>query len=648
MQTMDCTYIEHQGSVGRGRSRTAGARAARPGPASLAGLALLVAALAAPALAGSLSPDLAALDLVAGGEGEVAVIVTYRHPPGDAESGKIATRGGHHLRTLHGVRAVAADIPVAALRELAGDPEVESISVDERVRVATDVAVPALGASLVRQVLGEDGAGVRVAVVDSGIEPVKNLGVTRDRPLGRIVAWTDLVDPNRTSPTDPFGHGTHVAGIIAADLEEIRDPGGRVATYGGVAPQADLVSVRVLDRDGEGRTSDLIAGIDWVVDHASALGIRVLNLSLGHAVHEPAATDPLVRACERAWDAGLLVVVSAGNGGREGNGYGTITSPGNSERVLTVGALNDGGTWGRSDDVPTSYSSRGPARLDGTVKPDLLAPGDNIVSLRVPHSTLDRELPDNRVGSSSRGAAEPEFFRLSGSSMAAAMASGGAALLLAADPSLDPDTLKARLMRSAEKRTEDLYVRGAGSLDLAAALEDTGRAAHSTSPHAERGDATVRVTDLEPWGPDWEMQAVYGGDALWQADAAWDLLGAAPGDEASSAQPVLWQVPLAGQRGTSLVWERAQLPTAQSVVWQRGGPVQSESVVWQIDGPIASESVVWQLRPGGSDDPLSAESVVWQIGPTPADDTVGAESVVWQIDGGGLAILGQGDGRAAP
>jgi serine protease AprX len=583
-------------------------------PGRVAALAAAAGLTVLPADAGRLSRDLAALELVAGAEGEVDVIILYRRSPGPDHAARLREGGGSALRELRLVRGTAATVPVGRLRRIAEDPDVVGVSWDEAVAAATDIAVPALGAAAAREVLGADGTGIVVAVIDSGVAPGPGLGAAPENPLGRIAAWVDLVEPNRRSPSDPYGHGTHVAGIIAAA------EGGGSRLYGGVAPGAQIASIRVLDHEGRGRTSDVIAALQWAVDHAAELGIRVVNLSLGHPVREPAGTDPLVLACDAAWDAGLLVVASAGNLGREPDSLGTVSSPGNAAKLLTVGALADRDTARRSDDTVATYSSRGPTRFDGTVKPDLLAPGDSIVSLRAPHSLLDRSFPDNRVGSSSPGAADAGWFRLSGTSMAAAMVSGAAAVLLAAEPQLDPDTLKARLMRSAEKRDEAIWARGAGALDLLAALDDRGRADGSPSPRAAAEGAGIRLDDIRTWGSGgWDPVAIYGPEALWDLDAAWERLQAPePDDEA----PLVWQVPAPEDRGRGIRWERVPGPSPDSVIWQ----LRADSVIWQRD--LGPESVIWQGL-------LQSESVIWQRGVT-----LTAESVIWQR---GLDILVLGD-----
>jgi serine protease AprX len=641
----------------------------------------LSAALGAPGTGkGRLSRDLKALELVAGTEGGVDVIISYETHPGAERRTELERMGATHRRNLSLVRAVAARVPVSQLRQVAARAGVRSIVLDDPISASTDVAVPAVGGHLAREVFGLDGAGVRVAVIDSGVEPLPGLGATPEAPDGRLVAWVDLVDPQRSRPGDPFGHGTHVAGIIAGAETELVDP-GRQRTFGGVAPAAEIVSVRVLDREGNGRVSDAIAGIDWVVRNAQELNIRIINLSLGHPVRDPAAYDPLVQACERAWEAGLLVVVSGGNLGRETPAYGTVTSPGNSAVVLTVGALVDAETASRSDDTVASYSSRGPTIFDGIVKPDLLAPGDGLVSLRSPLSFLDRHFPENRVGSTSRGAKAAEFFRLSGTSMAAAMASGAAALLLAQDPDLGPDDLKARLMRSAEKRPEGIYAQGAGTLDLMQALETEGWVDTSRSASSLRDDLAVQLVQDAPWSLDagWGLEDVYGPAALWDASTVWDLEEIWADDEGTAE--VVWQVPTPSPPETERVWRRLPDPASQSVVWQlvespmrgRPGPadeVDSDSVVWQLrpakggaaEDALTGESVVWQGRPSKkahplqpSDDFLSSESVVWQGKPTVigghpslTTDWVSAESVVWQGQRTGLQILIQGDGDRRP
>ncbi len=281
-------------------------------------------------------------------------------------------------------------------------------------------------------------------------------------------------------PHDPFGHGTHVAGIIGGI------GGISAGTYTGVANDASIHSVRVLDHEGKGVTSDVIAGLDWVLSNGETNKIRVVNLSLGKGIEESNTTDPLVLAVEQVWDAGYVVVASAGNYGRDGNM--TITSPGNSRKIITVGSLTDNGTGNDfSDDYVSTFSSMGPTLGDHVLKPDLIAPGNRLVATISGKSRLKQDLAE-RVRDCN-GACPAEYLELSGTSMAAAMVSGTAALMLTNDPSLSPATIKARLMRSARKIDADPVTSGAGVLDVSAALAETGTVTgQALSPRMMRND----------------------------------------------------------------------------------------------------------------------------------------------------------------
>ncbi len=233
---------------------------------------------------------------------------------------------------------------------------------------------------------GVNGQGIGIAIVDSGIAPHSALSQ-------RVVANVSFITGD-SQVTDEFGHGTHVAGIIAGSAAPAS--GVAPAYTGGIAPGASLVNVRVLSADGSGYTSDVIAGIQWVVANRALYNIRVINLSLGHPVMEACATDPLCEAVNQAVQAGIVVVVAAGNTGRVPDGrtvLGSVSSPGNSPYAITIGALNTWGTADRSDDTVAAYSSRGPTVYDRAVKPDIVAPGTKILSLQADGALLPAMYP---------------------------------------------------------------------------------------------------------------------------------------------------------------------------------------------------------------------------------------------------------------
>ena len=349
------------------------------------------------------------------------------------------------------------------LSNLASDFGVDHLSGDLPVHTAMAVSAQATGADQVwsgttggllglGNVPGVTGQGVVVAVVDSGIDP------THPALAKKVIGAISFVsgDP---STGDAYGHGTHVAGIIAG----IGAPASKVTPLyqGGIAPGAQLVNVRVLGPDGSGLTSDVIAGIDWVVQNRAKYNIRVMNLSLGHPVTEPSATDPLCEAVARAVNAGITVVASAGNAGVAADGtpiLGGIMSPGNSPLAITVGATNTQGTARRNDDTIATYSSRGPTKYDFGVKPDLAAPGNKIVSLESTGSYLSSHYPYLHKA----GVGANSYMQLSGTSMSAPMVSGATALLLQGVPNLSPAQVKLALQAGASFMT-DAGLMGAGA-----------------------------------------------------------------------------------------------------------------------------------------------------------------------------------------
>ena len=349
----------------------------------------------------------------------------------------------------------------ASVAHISGDlPVTADMALTNKITKAVDVWKGTSGGLLgLGGTAGYTGAGVGVAVLDSGIAPHSAIG-------SRVVARANFVSWEPYIEGDAFGHGTHIAGAIAGANTKYT-----TAYAGGSAPGAKLIDVRVLGTRGAGLTSDVIAGIDWVIANRSAYNIRVIALALGHPVTEPSTTDPLCRAVARATAAGITVVASAGNYGVTSTGapvLGGITSPGNSPLAITIGALDTMGTLDRGDDRVADYSSRGPTAYELAVKPDVVAPGTRIVSLEAFKSYLSTNYPQWHIAGGSTNA----YMKLSGSSMATGVVAGGVALLLQAEPSLSPSQVKTALQMGATF-VEDggLVGGGMGSVNFAASLK---------------------------------------------------------------------------------------------------------------------------------------------------------------------------------
>ena len=347
--------------------------------------------------------------------------------------------GGRVEREIPLIRGFSARVPRSAVRALRGTPGVLSVHADRRftLRSTTDAppATPSTTLDTLRGAVGAEsvtGGKVDVALIDSGVSPDAAL-------TGHVVDGPDFSEDARLKELrnlDAFGHGTHLAGIIAA-----------------VAPQARVVSVKVADHDGSTSLGRILAGIDWTVRRGDRDGfdVRVLNLAFGAETDGSYRNDPLAFAVERAWDSGLAVVTSAGNGGPESDG---LDSPAYDPYVIAVGAEDSGGTASLADDGIALFSSRGSI----TRSPDVVAPGVAILSARVPGSYLDEAFPAARIG---------DGFRGSGTSQAAAVVSGAAALVVGERPRLEPDQVKALLRSTARPLpATDQSLQGAGVVNV--------------------------------------------------------------------------------------------------------------------------------------------------------------------------------------
>jgi serine protease AprX len=416
--------------------------------------------------------------------------VIVREAPGAGRGPEAAVRaaGGAVDRHLRLIRGFAASVPVGALQTLRGTAGVLSVTRDAPLRLTSALdevqeyaAQPTSMAAVAQRVTGAadlweagiTGKGVDVALIDSGVVPVDGLS-----DPGKVLHGPDLsfeaddcrsgeCVPSPARHLDSFGHGTHLAGIIGgrddAAPEQVRS--GDDQHFLGMAPDARIVSVKVADADGATDVSQVVAAIDWVVRNRNkhGLDIRVLNLSFGTDGVQDYELDPLSYAAEVAWHRGIVVVVAAGNAGPEST---QLNNPAYNPWVIAVGASGGQGTDGVSDDVVPDWSSTG----DGTRNPDLVAPGKSVLSLRNPGSFIDTMYPTARFGS--------RFFRGSGTSQAAAVVAGAAALLVDQRPKATPDQIKALLTGTAHPLAGvDTRAQGAGLLDLRrAAAAETPRA----------------------------------------------------------------------------------------------------------------------------------------------------------------------------
>ncbi len=400
----------------------------------------------------ALAAALLTLALVPAAAGADPRLVVRERAPATTTAEQLVRRlGGHVDRRLPLLGGFSATVPARHLAALRRSPAVRSVTRDAVLRPETlpagcDPLLPDCydglppdvtweGAVRLDQVPGRyKGDDIGVALIDTGVTPSPDLG-------GRLLGRVDLTSEG--DGLDRYGHGTHMAGLIAGN-------GARAfGTYEGAGPEANLVSVKVAGWDGATDVSSVIAALQWTVANRARYGLRVVNLSYGTDGIQPADRDPLDYAVERAWRAGLAVVVSAGNT------PGVISKPGDDPFVITVGAADVHGTAARDDDTVAPFSGS----ADG--KPDLLAPGMSLPSIRAPGSTVDALNPAARVGE--------WYFKGSGTSQAAAVVSGVIARMLEADPALTPDQLKGILVATAAG-TPVGGDAGAGLVDAAAAV----------------------------------------------------------------------------------------------------------------------------------------------------------------------------------
>lgn len=586
--------------------------------------------------------------LHAGGQETLTAIITVNAGCRDAVRQALARHGDVAESDHPIIDAITARMHSADVRELAKSPCVRALSADATV-IATQGPVkpptpPKKSAandaklqpsqtltSTLRDTLGlphyaaldpsmpTGAGGIGVAVIDSGIAPSEDFG-------SRITAFYDFTRGGRAAaPYDDYGHGTHIAGLIGSS--------GRLSNYEfqGVAPEVRFVGLKVLDRQGSGRTSDVIRAIEFVIANRVRLNVQIVNLSLGHPIFAPAADDPLVQAVERASASGLIVVTSAGNFGQKESdgtvGYAGITSPGNAPSSITVGAAMTKDTVIRTDDEVAPYSSRGPSWFDGYAKPDLVAPGHRLASdtnlSSYLYSLLDRNRGESRSG-------QP-LLLLSGSSMAAAVTSGVAALVLEAhnqngfhhQRAVTPNLVKGILEYTAIRLAgADYLTQGAGGLNAAGAIAlsraiDTSRPAGAAwlgsveplstiggatyfwSAHVIYGDRVLSGRVLDSNNIVWSSTVVWGTSDAEGDNVVWGTSSIEDdnivwGTNVVWGSNIVWSTRVIGQRldGTNIVW-------GAQIVW---GALELDNIVWGT--MTESEQIVWGTMTEG-------DNVVW-------------------------------------
>ena len=313
---------------------------------------------------------------------------------------------------------------------------------------------------------GIKGRDVGVAVIDTGywkIDSLDNDTGGNGRVAAQYDAINNVVQTNWSSvSTDMSGHGTHITSLIASSR---KDSWG---AYFGVAPDARIISVKAFGEDGSGSYASVIRGIDWVVSNRTQLAIRVLNLSLGAPARSRYWDDPLNKAVMRAWQSGIVVVVSAGNSGPLPQ---TVGVPGNVPYVITVGAMSDNYSTNKTDDRLASFSAAGPT-FEGFVKPDLVAPGGHVWGFMGTYQKIAVDHPTYMNNG--------DFFQMSGTSQSAAVVSGVAALVLSANPGLTPDQVKCRIMASAHPAVNANGQLAYSMLQQGTGLVDAQAAAYAT------------------------------------------------------------------------------------------------------------------------------------------------------------------------
>ncbi len=450
-----------------------------------------------------------------------SVIVRAVPGQGAAADQDITNLGGTVTNQIPLINAAVADVPANLVPALSAAPGV--------AQVTPNAAIHLLGSSYdatngnydptadvdsmfnIEQMdgahaywnAGYTGQGVGVALIDSGVAPVNGLTTP-----GKVVYGPDYSSEARYSNLrnlDTFGHGTHMAGIIAGlDNGVTSISSSDSSDFMGMAPNAQIVSLKVANALGQTSVGQVLMAISWVVRHQNSLNIGVLNLSYGTDTNNSYVMDPLAYAAEQAWLSGIVVVVAAGN---EGNYSDGLTDPAIDPYVIAVGAADTENTMSVWNDQPASFTSEG----DGTRNPDLAAPGTHIVSLLDPDSFIDDSFG---AGATVDG----RFFLGSGTSQAAAIVSGAAALLLSQRPTLTPDQVKALLVDNTHWMNGPQDLIGSGELDLRAVLDAPTPDPNSVAQTWQTSTGGYSGGSMWPYGASWSGASWSG--ASWSG-ASW-------------------------------------------------------------------------------------------------------------------------------
>jgi serine protease AprX len=535
------------------------------------------------------------------------------------------------LKVIHGY--VLDQVPVSSLATLANDSSIHRVHLNRPAHkhdALTSVAVNANAVDTANGINNPNlyaytGAGVTVAMVDSGITSYQH----PDLADSRLLAFVDFVN-QRTLKYDDNGHGTHIAGIIGGT--------GKLSAkkYAGMAPGASLVSLKVLDQNGEGSIGNILKALDWVYTNGKAYGIRVVNLSVGAAVTESYYTDPLTMATKTLVDSGVTVVTAAGNNGQNALGqpqWGGVVSPANAPWVLTVCAFTTKGTYSVADDAVAPFSSAGPTAIDFAAKPDVCAPGVGVVSTAGPASTLFQAgLLSSWLLPGTVASLYPytPYESLTGTSMATPVVSGAIALMLQANPKLTPNLIKAILEFTAISKPGVSPLRqGAGFMNVSHAVAFAALAAQpgktsvpmpsTWSKHILWGNHLLSGGVIDPRANAWRLGVEWG----------WAKTKASDGDN------IVWGT--AGD-GDNIVWGTAD---GDNIVW--GTASDGDNIVWgtAADG----DNIVWGTDCGGDD----CDNVVW--GTSDGDNIVwgtaaDGDNIVWGTgqDGDNIVWGTYGDG----